>query len=219
MVKRVIKAIALLPVVYLFIVAIGLVPVNNNFESTPDGIEMYVVSNAIHADIILPRSNPIVDWIQAFANTKFKGDISRMTHVAVGWGDCRFYIETPTWDQFKVSNAANALFLPSDSCIHVTFTRPEYYQDAIPIKVSHKQYHDLVSFINEAFKKDDHGQIIQIQEGAYSTTDAFFEAHGTYHFLNTCNAWTGRALGHAGLTVPWFSPLPKTPLLYLKTSA
>ncbi|MEM7560840.1 MAG: DUF2459 domain-containing protein, partial [Planctomycetota bacterium] len=53
-----------------------------------------------------------------------------------------------------------------------------------------------------------------IEGYAYTQTDAFFEAKGNYHSLNTCNSWVGRALRSAGIKAPWFSPMPSTPTLY-----
>jgi hypothetical protein len=54
----------------------------------------------------------------------------------------------------------------------------------------------------------------QIAGYAYGSTDAFFEADGSYHLLNTCNSWVGRGLRKAGIKVPWMSLLPHTPTLY-----
>ena len=70
--------------------------------------------------------------------------------------------------------------------------------------------------INGTFKMDVDGKHNQINGYAYSSTDAFFDACGRYHLLNTCNSWAGRALKQAGVRVPWFSPMPKTPMLYIE---
>ena len=201
--------------VYLAILLVGLIPVNNDFVPTEGGVKLYLVSNAVHTDVIVPKSNQVINWEEEFANCQFAGDISGQTHVAFGWGDQGFFLETKTWDDFKVSTAANALLLPSKSCMHVAFMRPEYVPDAVSVTISEQQYQRLVAHLESTFERDAVGPRIQIAGEAYYQTDGFFAAKGSYHLLNTCNSWVGRALKAAGVKVPWLSPMPKTPMLYL----
>ena len=215
--KRVAKWTLYAVGLYALILLVGLIPVNNGFRPPDEGITLYIVSSAVHADIIVPISTDVVDWEQEFANVRFGGDVSDETHVAFGWGDRGFFLETPTWDDLKFSTAANALLLPSGSCVHVDFTRPEYYSDASSVTVSEEQYRELVRFFKETMKYDENGDYRQIHGYAYSFTDAFFEAKGQYHLLNTCNSWVGRGLKTAGVRVPWLSPLPKSPMLYVES--
>jgi uncharacterized protein (TIGR02117 family) len=124
-------------------------------------------------------------------------------------------LETPTWEDLKISTAANALLVPSSSCVHVSFAGPEHFPNAASVTVSEDQYLRLVKFIQSSFQRDTEGSIVLIPNRSYSWNDAFFEASGNYHLFNTCNSWVGRGLKIAGVTTPWFSPLPKTPMLYL----
>lgn len=196
---------------------IGLLPVNRDFEPAEAGIRIYLVSNTVHADIIVPRDTAVVDWGRQFAEATFEGSISRETHVAFGWGDKGFFLETETWDDLRLTTAASAMFLPTDSCVHVAFTRPGHHPTAVAVNITETQYARLVDFIQKTFQTNGAGDPVQIPGNAYGTTDAFFVAEGRYHFLNTCNSWVGRGLREAGVTVPWFSPLPKTPLLYIES--
>ena len=216
LIKRCIKWLFFLIIGYLAVLLVGLIPVNNDFEASENGIQIFIISNAVHADIILPIANSKMDWAEAFSDIEFEGDVLTTSHVAFGWGDRGFFLETETWDDFKLTTAANALLLPSRSCVHVSFTRPEYFAEATPITISQDQYERLVDFIDSTFKRDEGGNRIQIEGYAYSTTDAFFDSHGRYHLLNTCNSWVGRALKVAGVRVPWLSPMPKTPILYVE---
>ena len=201
------------------VLIVGLIPVNNDFRPTEDGIKIFVVSNAVHADIVLPVLSAEVDWSERFANAKFSSDVRDQSHVAFGWGDRGFFLETETWDDFKISTAANALLLPSESCMHVSFVNLEAYQDSVSVTISPEQYIQLVKFINDAFEVNDQGKCIQIPDEAYSTNDAFFKANGRYHFFNTCNSWIGRCLKVTGVKTPWLSPLPKTPMWYIESEA
>jgi uncharacterized protein (TIGR02117 family) len=214
---RLVKAFFLFWIGYATIVLVGLIPVNNQFRPSDQGVRIYLISSAIHADIIVPIVSEQKDWKSHFATKTFRSDLSNQTHVAFGWGDKGFYLETETWSDFKLTTAANALFLPSASCMHVTFTRPEYMANKVAVTISPEEYQKLVSFIEGSFVSDDANGFLQIGGYAYSYTDAFFEAHGRYHLLNTCNSWVGRALKHAGVRVPFLSPLPGTPMLYLNS--
>lgn len=214
--KRILKWILYGTLIYIGILLIGLIPVNNSFVPADGGITLYVVSNEVHADIIVPVKTDIIDWAEEFSGATFGSDVTALSHVAFGWGDKGFFLETETWDDFKLSIAANALLLPSESCIHVSFTNPTYFKDAASVTVSESQYQKLVDHIERSFNADSNQQSVQIPDRSYSSNDAFFEANGRYHLLNTCNSWVGRGLKSAEVRVPWLSPLPKTPMLYFE---
>jgi len=202
-------------VTMIAILVVGLIPVNNDFRPTEDGIQIFLVSNAVHADIILPVSTTEIDWSERFTDADFLGDTKNRSHVALGWGDQGFFLKTKTWDDLKISTAANALLVPSESCVHVSFTSPDAYQDPVSVTISREQYARMVEFVGSTFELDEQGGYIQIPGEAYSTNDAFFRAKGSYHVFNTCNSWVGRSLKVAGVKTPMLTPLPKTPMLYL----
>ena len=213
---RAIKAVGFLLTLYALIVLIGLLPANNDFQPDSDGVQIHVTSNAVHADVIVPVSNSVIDWRQEFSSDLFSGSTLAATHVAFGWGDKGFFIETPTWGDLKVSTAANALLIPSDSCMHVVFTNVDSYgQDKRSVFISQDQYRKLIEFIKASFETNKSQERILISDAAYGSRDAFFESHGHYHALNTCNSWAGRALRTAGVRTPWLTPMPKSPMLYL----
>jgi uncharacterized protein (TIGR02117 family) len=215
--KRVFQCTFAIFLTYSAIVLLGLIPVNNDFVPAKNGIKVYIVSNAVHADVIVPVYTSVIDWNKSFSRFDFPRDVSTETHVAFGWGDRGFFLETKTWNDLKVSTAANALLIPSKSCMHVFFTRPERYRHPTAVNISVEQYAKLVEFINDSFETDSEGNRSQIEGYAYSSTDAFFEARGQYHLLNTCNSWVGRALQTAGVKVPWLSPMPKSPMMYINS--
>lgn len=170
----------------------------------------------MHADLVLPIWTEEIDWSEEFPAEYFQQDVSAATHVAIGWGDKGFYLETPTWADLKVSTAANALLLPSETCLHVSMIRGELSGEGVrSVTITAEQYRALVTFITKAFQRDAEGRAVQITGFAYHTNDAFFEAHGSYNCINTCNAWIGRALKSSGVRTPWLTPLPKTVFLYL----
>ena len=222
-VKRGAKFLLGLIAIYILIVLVGLVPVNNDFEPTsPGGVEILVVSSAIHSDIIFPIKNEIMDWRSEFGPQDFNGDISRATHVAIGWGDRGFYLETPEWSDLKARTVFRALLWPSGTCMHVTVgNRPKDSGSVRSVMISDEQYATLVDYVRASFQRDEEKQVVPLPGFAYEAIgdkrhppNGFFAAVGRYHCLNTCNSWTGRALKKAGLRVPWLTPLPNTLYLY-----
>ena len=212
---RIFRWIAVALSFYFGVLIIGLIPINNDFTASKDGVTIYLTSSAVHADIIVPIKTDSLDWQTAFSNSLINGDISNASHIAFGWGDRGFFLETETWEDLKLSVGLKALFLPSQSSMHVSFMRPEHYLDKVAVTITQKQYQKLSNFIDRSFAKGVNGEYVQIQGYAYWNNDAFFNAQGHYHLFNTCNSWVGRALRESGIRVPWFTPLPKTPMLYL----
>lgn len=208
---------ALVPIgCYVCILIVGMFPVNIDFQSPKeDGISIYVTSSSVHADLFVPVQFEDIDWRREFEHVQTTANVDKEIYVAIGWGDRGFYLETETWDDLKLSTTFNALLLPSRSCIHIDYTSPNYYPSAKRITITAEQYRDLVEYIRRSIKRDEKGHPIQIHGFAYGQTDAFIEAHGSYHLLNTCNSWIGRALAKGGVRTPWLTPLPHTPTLYL----
>lgn len=211
-------SVLLLIALYLVAVLVGLLPVNNDFKPTADGVEITITSTAIHADLVLPLHNQTMDWRPLFPAAHFAGDVGRATRVAFGWGNKEFYVDTRTYDDLKVGTAFRAVFWPSATCMHV-----ELWDDAgnpagaRTTRLSHEQYRRLVDFVLGSFRRDADDRLMRIHPGAYGGNDAFYHATGSYHALNTCNCWAGRGLKAAGVRTGWFTPLPRTVALYLPT--
>lgn len=216
-VRNVLRAFGVLAV-YLLLAVIGLIPVNRDFVQPEDGVTIFVESGPVHADLILPIETEVIDWRTHFSASDFQSDTSRSSHVAVGWGDRGFYLETPYWSDLRLSVAANAMLLPSRTVMHVRFTSAFKSSSRHPVTISQEQYERLVEFVLGSFKRQD-GHVSRIESYAYGRNDAFYEAVGSYHALNTCNCWVGNGLKRAGIKVPWFSPLPGAVSLYLADEA
>jgi uncharacterized protein (TIGR02117 family) len=203
------------PLLYLLIALIGMIPVNNGFQPAPDGIEIMVLSNGVHDDLVLPIRSAAMDWTSPFPADHFPGDVSRAEYLVVGWGDKGFYLETPTWADLKASTLVYAVFLPSPTCMHVAlWPREAIPRSARRVKISPAQYERLVEHVLSGFRRDERGRIQRIVGAHYGQDDAFYEGRGYYHAFNTCNAWAGRGIKAAGVRVPWFTPLPQSVTRY-----
>ena len=198
------------------IVVVGLIPVNNDFKPAADGIEIFLTSNLVHADVVLPIRSDVIDWSEHFPASCFGGDTRHATHVAIGWGDKGFFLETPTWSDLRASTAVHALLWPSPTCLHVSLLRPESLVDSpASVRISPEQYAELVQFILASFKTDGELAASQITGESYGSNDAFFDARGAYHGLNTCNSRVGAAIRSAGVRAAWLTPMPRSVYLYL----
>lgn len=213
------QLVLVLIALYFLVVLVGLIPVNNDFEPTADGVEIIVTSTSYHADLVVPIRNETMDWRQHLPASDFTGDVSRANRVAFGWGNKEFYVDTRTWEEMSAGTLCRAVFWPSATCMHV-----EMWNDWVTpeaggkTRISNEQYRRLVDHILSSFRRDEAGRFLRIEKGAYSSDDAFYHANGSYHGFNTCNCWVGDALKAAGVRAPWFTPLPKTVALYMPTA-
>ena len=210
--------------IYGSFLLLGFVPLSWHANPPPpgDGVTIFVRSNEIHTDLVLPVAcdNPVIDWRQRFPPAHFARDVQLDRFVAVGWGNRAFYVETPTWADFKISTAAGALFWPSETVLHV-----EYLYDAAAgddfraVRLSRDQYRELVEFVVSSIgEPDERGAAQPATSITYGSSDRFYIATGRYHLFNTCNQWTGRGLSRAGVPVGIWTPLKPHVLCWLPES-
>lgn len=201
---------------YGLLVLIGMIPVNGDFAEPESGVEIFVFSGAFHSDLILPIETSTVDWRTKFIPGHTRAAAPWATHMAFGWGDRNFYINTPSWADLKASTACSALLMPSETVMHVSYqTEPATDEETRSVTISTDQYQTLVEFINESFRSKAPGEFQQIQDQCYGDYDAFYQGAGNYHCFRTCNCWVSEGLQRAGVKTGWFTPLPKTVFLYL----
>ncbi|MFV0304386.1 MAG: TIGR02117 family protein [Moheibacter sp.] len=194
---------------YLFLgYFIPFIEVSAKETTEPKVVELYILTNGVHTDLVVPVKTKQIDWSEEvpFHNTLSKN--SNFRYVAFGWGDKGFYLDTPTWADLKFSTAFNAAFWLSESAIHSTFynTMTEG-EDCKKIMITESQYQDLVDFIQIKFDRDTNGNTILIETDAvYGSDDAFYDTKGKYSFLYTCNTWANDGLKVAGQKAALWTP-------------
>ena len=168
---------------------------------------IYVRSNGIHTELILPTDNGTVDWTETIAIENFGDNISK-EYMVFGWGDKGFYMNTPEWSDLTAKTAGSALLLPTSTAMHVGFEPPpQENKDCVKIQVSKKQYLKIVEYINNSFlERNDEVQLIPGK--GYGPNDNFYEAQRSYHLFRTCNTWTSNALKEAGIRTSLFAIFP-----------
>ena len=198
-IKKILKYLAIFIlslVTYLLIVTLlSFVSVNEDLVENQQEIPIYILTNGVHTDIVLPIKNEHHDWSTQlkFEHTKSKDTMYQ--YVALGWGDKGFYLETPTWADLKASTAVKAASGLSTSAMHVTFYKHlKENQSCKKIQISLENYKKLITFINESFQTQS-GEFLKIETDAvYGKHDVFYEANGSYSLFYTCNSWANQAL-------------------------
>jgi len=195
-------------------VIIGIIPVNHNYTPEPVGIEIYIASNGVHTDFVLPVKTSIIDWQTLFAADHFNNGWRYAPFIAFGWGDRGFYLNTPEWKDLRLSTALNAMFISSSSAMHVSLWRVPVEDDlTIKVRLSEHEYQCLVSYILDSFKWGPDNLALKIDHPGYGDFDLFFESSLKFYLFRTCNVWTNQGLKQAGIRTSLWTPYDK-PILY-----
>lgn len=186
------------------------IKVNASFKNAPDGIEIFLQSNGVHTDLVMPVKNEQINWDELLPYSDFENVNSDFSYVAMGWGDKGFYLDTPTWADLKFSTAFIAAFGLGNAAMHVTYkyNTPKLNELCKKVVISKEQYKMLIDYILSSFQLKNKKPIL-IDHPGYSQQDCFYEAHGTYHMFKTCNVWTGKALKVAGVKIGVWTPFHK----------
>lgn len=181
---------------YLLIVTLlSFVSVNEDVTVNQEEIPIYILTNGVHTDIVLPIKNEHHNWSTQLKFEHTKSKDTTYQYVALGWGDKGFYLETPTWADLKASTAIKAASGLSSTAMHVTFYKHlKENQSCKKLQISLENYKKLIAFINESFQTKS-GKFLKIETNAvYGKHDVFYEANGSYSLFYTCNSWANQAL-------------------------
>nr|WP_317046950.1 DUF2459 domain-containing protein [Flavobacterium kingsejongi] len=85
--------------VVLYLVAafvLSLIPVHTTDRDPANDITVYIKTNGVHTDLVMPLRSELIDWSQKIkiSNTKANDTLAR--YIAMGWGDKGFYLNGPT---------------------------------------------------------------------------------------------------------------------------
>lgn len=192
----------LLGLVLLYLVlavVLSLIPTRPPATAGQPDHDIYVSSNGVHTDFILPVElvpQPLLDQL---------GYLGDYRYLAFGWGDKGFYLDTPTWAELSASTAIRAMLLPSATAVHVT-GHPTVGADWAHLRLSRQQVDRLNAYIAAAFRLSEQGELQRIDDSGYGNNDEFYEALGSYNALYTCNNWINGGLKEIGVRTALWSP-------------
>ncbi|HOZ74412.1 MAG TPA: TIGR02117 family protein [Flavobacterium sp.] len=190
--KLLIGIIGFIVVYGLVVFVLSRITVNSEDKQADGNIAIYIKSNGVHTDIVVPVTNKIKDWRNEVAFDHTLSKDSTYQYIGFGWGDKGFYLNTPQWSDLKVSTACNAMFYLGNSAMHATF----FYglkegERCVKINISQAEYQKLVAYIQSGFC----GQKATVIPNAhYGDNDSFYEGEGRYSLFYTCNSWANNAL-------------------------
>jgi len=192
--RFVLAIIAFLVVYMLAVLIISRIPVNSDPVES-DEVTIFINSNGVHTDIVVPVKNDVKDWSKEILYVHTKSKDSIMKYVAFGWGDKGFYLDTPEWSDLKASTAAKAAFYLGTSAMHTRYYADLKEDDScIKLTITKKDYESLVRYINDSFQFGEDKKVLWIANQSYGKYDAFYEGKGKYSLFYTCNTWANNAL-------------------------
>jgi len=179
---------------YLFM----LFPSNGSQDNIPKEQKIYIVYDSMHTDIVLNLKTSKVDWSRLLPEV-VKG--RKKGYLGFGWGDKETYLNTPTWDDLKVSTALKALFLNTPSLLHVAYYRDINYYQTKEAALTQKQFDSLEKILKREFSKEPH-----YEAKGFGRDDAFYSSNRVYNAIKTCNSWSGDRLREANIGMSYWTP-------------
>lgn len=183
-------------IVYVFSAfTLSRITMNADADKQAQEIPVYIRTNGVHTDIVVPVKNEMKDWSQEIKFENTQANDSTAAYLAFGWGDKGFYLDTPEWSDLKVSTACNAAFALGTSAMHTTFYKNiKENKDCVKVMISKENYQKLIDYIEGSFQFDEAKNPLLINATTYGKTDSFYEANGKYNLFHTCNSWANGAL-------------------------
>jgi len=170
-------------------------------DAAPAGpVALAILANPFHSDLVFPVAGNGVDWAELF------GLPPEARTVAIGWGNRRFYMETPQLADLKPGTIALALTGTGDSVLHIQWFAGEPIGDEVhALNVTPAQAAALAGYVAGFATRDPTGHVERF-DAAYGSDDAFFAASGRWSPILTCNEWLGRGLRAARIRTGIWTP-------------
>jgi uncharacterized protein (TIGR02117 family) len=200
--------------------ALGYLPVNRDFQPATGGTEVFVCSNGVHTDFVLPVTTSVIDWSKRFPARDFGAPVAGFDHLGIGWGDLAFYRGTPRWRDFHIGTALHALAGLGPSALHVQYRRrPGPLEKCGRLAIDDAQYRALADYIDGALLASAAGDAAVLAAPGYGASDAFYIAVGRFSLFKSCNVWVGQGLKSAGLPSGVWTPFAFQVLDHLPEAA
>ncbi|QDW27791.1 TIGR02117 family protein [Pedobacter sp. KBS0701] len=187
--------IALIGIYFFTAFCCSRITINANPTNAKE-VAIYIMTNGVHTDIVVPAVSAEMNWTKEISYQNTLEADSSYRYLAMGWGDKKFYLETPEFSDLKLSNGLRAISGLSTSAMHTTYYK-NIREDASckKIMISRAQYKQLIGYILNSFKNGATGRLISVKSNIhYDIGDAFYEAKGSYSIFKTCNTWANAAL-------------------------
>ena len=201
--------LALIIVGYLIAAWVGSsIPQNSDWIAPGDGVDILVETNGLHTSIVVPIVNEQKDWREVFPSAARPLPSGfKPTHIAIGYGEREIFLHVAEWSDLTLGSALRIVTVGGDALLRTShYLRPAPSKYHRPLRITHDQYADLIDSIDISVPDLTPGEIREELHGTYSD-DSYYEAHGSYTAVNTCNTWVGNRLADAGIPMGLWTPL------------
>jgi uncharacterized protein (TIGR02117 family) len=182
----------------------SLVPVNRGWTEPAQGTTIYLATNAIHTDLIMPVKAQGLDWVQLFPASDFAAPQPQSGWIAFGSGEEHVYLDTPTWWDLKPPTVFAAL-TGGRRVMHVEYVPDPFYAGR-QIRLRPEEYRRLWAAVRADLDLNAAGRPKRIDHPGYGPADAFYRATDKANAFHTCNAVAARWLSLAGVKVSSWPP-------------
>ena len=156
----------------------------NKYQNQASDIPIYILSNGVHTDIVVPTVTSQIDWRDIFSPDNTKDKNHKLKYTAIGWGDKGFYLNTPQWSDLKFKTAFKAAFGLSESALHVTYYDTiQLANNCVKVLISKENYTHLVEFIQKTLKFPSVESNYIKTTANYGGTDAFYDTGNTFALI------------------------------------
>ena len=205
---RVVGVVLALAVLYAAAALAGaLIPVGGSEKAT-DTSEIYIRSNGIHLEFVLPNdaTGPLGDKAVVDGASPY---LDQSPYLAYGWGERDFFLNTPTWGDFDLLTAIHSLLWQTDILMRVqpVWRRPSGDHVRV-LRVAPAQRAAIVAYIRASIRFNANGDVTTVPSRLYDPNGVFLEGVGTYSPFYTCNEWVNEGLKRAGIRTALWSPFP-----------
>lgn len=186
----------------------GALPANAGWTPPERGVRIFVESNGIHVGIVVPKVAAGVDWRGRAPGADLRDPrYAGYDHLAIGWGERAFFLDTATWADVRPGTVLHAARGSDATLMHVEHVpAPRPGGDVRAIVLRPDEYRRLSARILDGFAPT------ATAYRGYAANDVFYAARGHYDAVHTCNAWVGDALRRAGVRIGRWTPFPVTVL-------
>ncbi|MCC6700325.1 MAG: TIGR02117 family protein [Fluviicola sp.] len=199
--------VALIYLYLLSYVILSRIPSDAEIDSSEKTQEVYISTNGVHTDFIVPIHSELFDWEKELDMHQALQIDTFQTHFAIGWGDKNFFLKTKNWSDLTAGTAFKAMFGLGEGAMHLVLCCPKDLDQTTirKITLSKKQYLDLTNYIKDSFEGNfgSHQRILQHPYGDYHF---YFDSKYTYSMVYTCNSWTNDGLKAAGQKACFWTP-------------
>lgn len=198
---------ALIFIYMLTYVILSRIPSHPSVDSDEKMYEVYLSTNGVHTDFIVPIHSDLFDWEKELDMHQALQVDTFQTHFAIGWGDKNFFLKTKNWSDLTAGTAFKAMFGLGDGAMHLVLCCPKDLDQTTIRKIllTRNQFLQLTNYIKDSFKGK-FGSHQRILEHPYGDYHFYFDSKYTYSMVYTCNSWTNDGLKAAGQKACYWTP-------------